>query len=362
MVPWLGPELPYFPASGDEALPIAGTAIGSQVQAMTSVKYYRSFDAESLPLQPRGELAEEETHSLVTFYIAEFDESNRLVSLTKLLRQDDARMPTVFATVFTERYEYWPSGRLRSRTLSRSDDQRQRWEFDDRQTLGEKASHWLRMWRSLPVNRKAARAADERLVLCHELLSEIESEILEDVFHRPPDSTWAAATILRHSNEFKEIFETILPGSNPRLSMLAVSEQSHWKLLRGFDEFLNLGVLGSIWDRLESHTSFEPVDLTTDAPLGSDEIQWLRTNDVASLFALPIRASLSLVEEQASRKQFSESLDPIAAFLLLWLKTSPAPIAAVEINSVFRRVGIIVQTVFAMTHAGGVNGSLYRSP
>ena len=94
-------------------------------------KYFKTFAAHAYPVEPREELRLEEALLLTTYYEARYDAANRLREFIKRLRERDAENKLSWAMMFIERYEYWPSGRLKTRRLVGRDGAARSWNFED---------------------------------------------------------------------------------------------------------------------------------------------------------------------------------------------------------------------------------------
>lgn len=107
----------------------------------TQIKFFRSFAAEIQPVQPCQEISQAETESLNTYYEARYDDEGRVREFIKHLRERNPDNHLSWLTMFTEKYEYWPSGRLQTRLLVAADGSKQTWNFPD--TIWSKFKDWF---------------------------------------------------------------------------------------------------------------------------------------------------------------------------------------------------------------------------
>lgn len=105
------------------------------------IKFFRSFAAEIQPAQPCQEIAQADAESLNTYYEARYDDQGRVQQFIKHLRERNADNQLAWLTMFTENYEYWPSGRLQTRRLVAADGTTQTWSFSD--SLWSKIKNWF---------------------------------------------------------------------------------------------------------------------------------------------------------------------------------------------------------------------------
>jgi hypothetical protein len=79
-------------------------ASGNEMNASTSIRYFRSFDAVRFPYQPYDEIEEESTRDLDAFVRCEFDSRGRIARLEKFYKGH---------VHFSHQYQYHPSGAIR---------------------------------------------------------------------------------------------------------------------------------------------------------------------------------------------------------------------------------------------------------
>ena len=270
----------------------------------------------------------------------------RVRELTKFCRAKDARDQIAWVKAFVESYEYWPSGRLRVRNLIRQDGTTRSWSFVDRPALGVRnVIGWCARWFGDPELGHKVPDPTDRLLACHEFVSQMESDVLDEMFSRRLDEAWAFQTIAERVSDFKELFQLLCPGSNPRISVLAVVDETRLKSLPGVDELFNLGALDSAWEYLATLATFEPADLTTASQMQLEGREWLLANGVKCVWAVPIRADSRAEDVNSTTVPSAVGVD---SYLVLWLAELPDRAGTASVHSILQRLGHFVQTILGL--------------
>ena len=312
------------------------------------IKFFKTFAADVYPIEPRDEIGWDEAQSLITYYGALYDDANRLREFRKYLRQSDANNNPTWTVAFVERYDYWQSGRLKTRSLVGPDGTTRSWRFSDRAFGRLHLRKWFESWYESSDRPTVALGLSERVIGCHERANQIVADLFGDT-SRQRDSVWAFGTIKGSLPDFKALFTLILPGANPRISFLGSKDSRGPKSLPGFDELLNLGVLNEAWNYLDRRETYTPVKLLSVVRQDADVRQWLQASQIAMAFALPIRAIVSISAEGGQGKKTAASRHAVTVGqLVLWLMIAPTEAEAAGIVSILQRLAVFVQIAISM--------------
>lgn len=351
-------KLPLVSTHSAETLQLAGSVSHLQYLVVTpegimmTTRYFRTFGAESYPVEPRGELNPSDIHKFTTYYEARYDAENRLREFEKHLRQRGPADTENWISSFVERYDYWPNGRLKTRRLIGPDNAViGTWDFDDSAFRWTSfLSRWIENWMGSPDSTKPATGSfAEKVCACHALVNEMESGLFRDT-DTVRDIYWACREISEAVPNFKALFEFLLPGSKPRVSFITYSQTStgdHLAHSIGFDELVNVAIIDQIRPHaLERQFESTPIDLcdTTNLDLDAKKVwltdyqSWLEENDIAAAYAVPIRLA-----------------NRVVASLLLCLCVGPGRAEAAGIVSIFQRQGMLVQSRIQLTREFAAN-------
>jgi len=290
------------------------------------------------PLEPLYEVDAEEAHLLGSFYEAKYDRDSMLVEFVKYLKERNAAGQLGWKVMFTEKYTYWPSGRLRTRELVLDSGEKSLWNFSDKKPkwsshLDRVFGSWFSKSESRDLSTKQFDLA-KRVLVCHELLSEIEEAVFETLSQGQRRRRWAFTSITARLPDFKDVVEEIVPESKPRVSFFAWTHQESADFLAGFDRLESPGALRLFADSYaESHVSV-PRYYTAEA-FDEDLQSWFAANTASSMLVMPIRA---LDQERLET----------AGLLHLFLATILESEQAVAVASVFRRFGHLLEQVIEM--------------
>lgn len=298
---------------------------------MTS--YYRSFSAESYPVQPIGPIVFSQAMDLVTYYSAKYDTEHRLIEFIKHVRSD-----ANWTIAFEEHYEYWKSGKLRKRELRIPDKTAQIWEFGDNEVpwtryLNQLCSRWFGAKETEGFNLR------ESVLLLHEQITELELEIFSSSVQSTRNAEWAYRTTMGAMVNMKRVFEHVAPSSVPKLHALAEGEASVLNL-SGFDE-PQPNLFGIVQEWLERNgfvTPFEVVTISPKEDFDPESQVWAQNANIGSITVGEVMAN------------HDGGLTP--AFNLYLTLTAPLTNEqATIVNSLFRRTIVIIERVADMARS-----------
>lgn len=290
-------------------------------------RYYKSFNAETYPLKPIGQIDLPKALELATYYSAKYDTDKRLVEFTKHVRSE-----ADWTIAFEERYQYWRSGKLRIRELVIPGRKIQKWEYETDEVawtryLSQLCSKWF------GSTRTDALEISESALLFHELITEFEFEIFRSSVLTTRNAEWAHRTVMSVAKSTKSAFERVAPYSNPMLHAVAEGEKGLLNLA-GFDEpHPNLfGVVGEWLETNGFKTPFDVNSISIQEDFGPDEKVWAQRSEIESITVGEVMAN------SGGRL--------VPAFnLYLTLCVHPTNEQAAIINSLFRRAIVSIQWV-----------------
>jgi hypothetical protein len=279
------------------------------MKSQGTVKYFRSFSSSSYPITPLHEMDLRDARDLPTYYEARFDPRGLLRQFIKYLKQRRSETEEHWENVFTEEYEYFPTGRLKQRTLSSAGAESKTWSFDDNPSSSEYGDLFTRGFVSA-VHESATdqmSAVDEtrtseRLLVCHELLTEVENSVFESLARQQRSTDWILPTLAEHVSAFKEVVQLLCPESSPRLVFLgaesepagvgttSVTGRTSQAELTGFDSLGGIVLLEDLLKRYLDPRITTPHLLPIETLQERDIKTWLVANEIAVWLMMPIRA------------------------------------------------------------------------
>lgn len=353
MVLWLGAKLPHFSTSGLISLRIVRSSSHPQVcflaetLNMTDIRYFKSFDAASYPVEPQEEMEESAARSLVTYYSAKYDQALRIIEFSKHLQERFGNDEVRWIVPFTETYDYWPSGRLKLRRLIPRDGSTRYWEFADRPFGWTKhLAEWFELWTGSSRSTNEAPNLSERLNACHEWISQFEADASDRMIEQW-NSERAYGVVIESIPHFKDAVLSLVPESNPRISLITWSSASSLKSLSGFDELDSVGALTEYRKSLEWPTLSAPQGrLFQMHDLPDDFRQWLTLNKVEAAYAARVCAhrKLSRVQDLTGKHTAMQNNSlTVIGHLVVWLNRSPTDLESAAVTSILRRLATFTQ-------------------
>ena len=322
----------------------------------TTVRYFESFSATSYPIEPVNEIDLESARELVTYYEARYNADGSISQFIKYLKQQEPGRGTIWKEVFIEDYAYYATGRLKERRFSVPGGEPQVWRFDDEPRC------WSAYLDSLacslfstarPGNDKASPVPEdmgfaERLVICHELASELDNDLFETIadHQRSPDVVLPQLAGLLP--RFRDIVQLVCPHSKPRILFLVAqsvpesaelnsvatrSTPSSFDVLEGFDTVGGIVSIEELLDPYFERKMMTPSEVPIRASQDSDVVAWRTANEVASMFVVPIRVVCE------------HGLETAGLLVLILSRECDVHVSA-AVKSVFRRFAHLCHTTF----------------
>ena len=276
-----------------------------------NTKYFTSFSASSYPVVPLNEVDLKAAQKLTTYYEASFDSCGLVTQFIKYLKQREPEDRIVWQKVFTEEYEYYATGHLKERRLFAPGSELKAWHFQDKPAIW---STRLDTFASSLFSGKSARDAEgpplidemelvNRLVICHELMNELDDSLFETIARQPRTSDWILSSLTGKLPEFKDIIQIICPQSNPRVLFLSTEPASTEsevasdsdptiQALEGFDSIDGIALIEDVLDPYFDRRIATPHQIPLKTVKDSDIESWLTENAVASLFVMPMRGEM----------------------------------------------------------------------
>ncbi len=318
----------------------------------TSTKFFRSFSATTYPVEPLNEVTQDEAIHLVTYYEAKFDSEGQLREFTKRLKQRNGDKEPKWIDMFVEKYDYYPSGCLKQRKLIDSMGHEQTSDFADEPAkwsgyLDDFVGSWFSAF-SAPKeevpNIEDVGLAD-RLVVCHELVSEFENAELQMMNARLRSGAPPPWHDTRVGASFKEIVQLLVPRGTPRLGFLAsemmakVGRVSFVEMLGSFkmadfDALEGLEVFREFIPPRENNRLSVPQLIQPNDDLNPQINDWLTANGVKSLFVVPvwsvlISEPLGIVMLFLAKECDRQEIAAISAILRRMAKLFMTPVAII---------------------------------
>lgn len=321
-------------------------------------RYFTSFSIFSYPIVPLNEIDMKAAQELTTYYETRFDSCGLVTQFIKYLKQREPQDLIVWQKVFTEEYEYYATGHLKQRRLTVPGSELKVWHFDD------KPANWsthLDSFASSLFSGKSTRDAErppavedmelvDRLVICHELMSELDGTLFETIARQPRTADWILSSLIEQLPRFKDIIQIICPQSNPRVLFLSTEPKSTdskvasdsdqcMRALEGFDSIGGIKMIEDVLDPYFDRRIATPHQIPLKTVKDPDAESWLTANEMAYLLVMPMRA------------KHGQELEA-AGLLCLVLSREYDDRVTVAHASIFRRFGQLCQTTFDIAQVG----------
>lgn len=312
-----------------------------------TTKYFTSFSALSYPVEPLNEIDLNAAQQLTTYYEARFNSRGLVSRFTKYLKQQEPEGCVGWKVMFTEEYEYHATGQLKERRLSTPDGELKVWDFEDKPAGW---SNYFDAFASSLFSGISTRDAEstpvlpelaliDRLVVCHELMSELDNTVFETIARQPRTPDWILSSFCEQLPRWKDIIQLICPQSTPRVLYLAAqAESQHLDTLAGFDSIGGIVLIQDLLDPYLDRRIATPHQVVLNTSEDEDVKDWLAANDVVSLFVMPIRVK-------------SDQQLEVAGLLTLALSKACYQKEVAAVASMLRRLGQLCHTTFDIAQA-----------
>jgi hypothetical protein len=256
----------------------------------SSIRYFRSFSGVRHPVHPIREIELADAKELTTYYEARFDNVNQLVAFIKHLRQvgDDGER---WIVMFEEKYDYWKSGRLKTRTLCIPGQSDQTWSYADN------ARSWSRYFDDLfhrwfDGDEATDPSIAEKSLVLHEQFTTTETALFEAGVFMARDDEWTFDVSREAIECVREVMQAIAPDASLKISAGALGVDDVPKLLQGFDQ-PPLSLFGVLSEEAALRTPPDRAEIRTilpDEDFSQMGRNWATDSDAATIMVAPVVA------------------------------------------------------------------------